>query len=125
MAECYVRNESCLIILVPPCNFSDSSIHSYDLQRSQKYRFFSTLPLPTTKFNVREEWGILSEHFSLKSIKQKVCWKLWLREKNPFSKEETFCSQPCALNISKTKINPKDGLSLYPRGNQEKHFSGN
>lgn len=47
------------------------------------------------------------------------------KKKKPFLKEETFCLQMCASNISKIKINTEDGLSWYPRGNKKKHFSGN
>lgn len=49
-------------------------------------------------------------------------WKIWKKKfakicgrgkKNPLAKEATFCLQPCASNISKTKINKEGGLSWY------------
>lgn len=97
---------------------------SYDLQRSQKYRFFSTLPLPTKKSNGWKGWGILSEYVNLKNIKENVCW-ICSQGKNPLAKEATFCLQPCVSNIFKIKINTEDGLSWYPRGKKKIKKSGN
>lgn len=122
MAECYPRNELCLIDLRPPCNFSDFSMHSYDLQRSQKYRFFSNLPLPTKKASGRKEWGLLSEHVSLKNIKEKVCWNLWPREKVSLFKRGNFLPTIMGFKYLQNKNYHKRWFMIISQGKLRKAF---